>query len=272
MLENILSDLGFTKEEVKTYFHLLELGPATASQIARQLHVPRPSIYGFLLKLREKGLITEAKNFADIKIFTAEPPEKIKLLFEQRLERLQKDEAQYEELLPELMAKRSPLTTPHWQIFQGKEGMKHVLKDALLYSNLQTYSYWPISDMIEVLGQDFLWWLNKRRIKQNLAINTIWPASKAIDLEKHPYMGVGKVMKRQIRLAPKEVDFSMGYWIYGKKAMFISSEREGFGFIIESVELVEMLLSQYQVLWQLSKPVTMDEKALALFLKDLERG
>jgi sugar-specific transcriptional regulator TrmB len=269
MLEQILKRLELDNEAVKTYLHLLEVGPTTASQLAKQLNIPRPSIYGFINRLEEKGLITESKNLADVKVFTAEPPEKIKFLFEQKIEDLKKQENLYEQLLPELIDRKLPYSVPNFQLFKGKEGVKHALKDALLYSNLQTYSYWPISDIIEVVSDEFLWWLNKERIKNNLAIKTIWPRSKAIDLNTHPYMGVGEEMKREIRIAPKNVDFSMGYWIYGRKVMFISSKGEGFGCIIESPELVEMLLSQYMVLWEMSKPVTMKEGALEPFLEEL---
>jgi len=74
-------------------------------------------------------------------------------------------------------------------------------------------------------------------------------------MEKYPFMGSGKEFFREIRIAPKNVEFSMGYWIYENKVVFISSRKSNFGFIVESEEFVEMLRSQWQVVWQMSKPL-----------------
>lgn len=63
----------------------------------------------------------------------------------------------------------------------------------------------------------------------------------------------------------------MGYWIYGNKVAFISSRKESFGFIIESAELVEMLRTQFEVLWKTSKPIKVDPKDTNLFLQELEK-
>jgi hypothetical protein len=62
----------------------------------------------------------------------------------------------------------------------------------------------------------------------------------------------------------------MGYWVYQNKAAFISSRAEGFGFIIESRELVAMLLTQFELLWSLSTPQPQTPKAVSdVFLKSI---
>ena len=90
------------------------------------------------------------------------------------------------------------------------------------------------------------------------------------DIKKHPYLGVGEEFKREIRVAPREVSFSMGYWMYGNKAAFISSRKESWGFIIESAEFTEMLRTQFEVLWKLSKPIQADKRDAEIFLRELE--
>ena len=60
---------------------------------------------------------------------------------------------------------------------------------------------------------------------------------------------------RRIRIAPLEIDFEMGYWIYASKVAFLSSLKESIGFIIESRELVEMMSVQHDIIWRLSQPI-----------------
>ena len=81
---------------------------------------------------------------------------------------------------------------------------------------------------------------------------------------------MGEEFLREIRVAPKEMDFSMGYWVYGRKAAFISSRAESFGYVIESEELVQTLKSQFELIWRLSAPLKVDKASTRAFLKELE--
>lgn len=270
MIEEIFKQLDLSTTEVKTYLLLLETGPIPASQLAKKLNQPRSSLYGFIKRLQEKGLVAESLKLG-IKVFSAEPPEKISLLFQQRIEALERNQKTFQEILPELQKKQGDkYINPKLQLFEGEDGVKNLLKDVLLYSDLETLTFWPIKSMLEVLTPDFLRYHNKVRIKNNLSIRAIWPPSQVVDIKKYPFLGVGVKFKREIRIAPKEVDFSLGYWIYSNRCAFISSRKEGFGFIVESLELAEMLTTQFEVLWKISKPVKTDEKDLTSFLEELE--
>ena len=91
-----------------------------------------------------------------------------------------------------------------------------------------------------------------------------------VALKKHPYLGSGKLFKREVRVAPAEIQFSMGYWIYGNKVAFLSSRKESFGYIIESAELAEMMLSQFEVIWRLAQPLPTKEEEVRDFLKEIK--
>ncbi len=161
------------------------------------------------------------------------------------------------------------ILTPKFQLFEGKENVKNVIKDTLLYRNIETESYWPIRTMLDILGVDFFRYFNKERLKKNIYLRAIWPENQKVDIRKHPYLGVGEDFLREIRLAPKNIDFEMGYWIYGNKVSFISSRKESFGFIIESAEFAEMMRSQFYSIWKTSKAVKIDPKYTDKFLKEV---
>lgn len=269
MLSELLSAIGLSDEETQTYALLLEAGPATVSSLSQKVGKPRPSLYGFLRRLQEKGLVVQSSK-SGVRTYAAEPPEKVNFLFRQKLEDLQSKQKLYQSIIPDL-EKRIPsnLFTPKFQLYEGESGLRHVLKDMLLYRDIKTEALWPIKAMLDMLSPDFFKYHNKERIKNNVSIRAIWPDSQAVDIKDYPYLGVGSELKRQLRIAPKEIDFSMGYWIYKSKAAFISSRKESFGFIIESKELVKMLLSQFEVIWKLSKPVTTKKEDTASFLKEV---
>jgi HTH-type transcriptional regulator, sugar sensing transcriptional regulator len=260
MLENILNSLGLPGDEAKAYLLLLETGSIPVGNLAKKLGVPRSSLYGFLKRLVDQGLVIESIK-GGIKRFSAEPPDKINQLFKERIEQLSVGQEQYQKLLPELRAKQpSKLISPKLQLFEGAEGLGNVLKDMLLYYDMETQAFWPQKKMVDILTPDFFRYHNKERIKNNLSVRAIWPEQQIVDIKKHPYFGTGEEFKRNIRIAPKDVDFTMGYWIYGNKVAFISSRKESFGFIIESSEFAHMLLSQFNLLWNLSTELSTDPK------------
>lgn len=271
MLERLLTSLGFTPEETRTYLLLLETGPTTVGVLAKKTGTPRPSLYGFLRNLHKKGLVSQSQQ-EGVQTFAAESPAKLNTIFEQRIEDLEYNRAQFVEVLPDL-EKRIPfgLLQPRFQLFEGEHGVQHVLKDMLLYRDIQSYAYWPIKAMVDILSPEFFRYHNKERIKRNIFTQAIWPMGQTVPIKDHPYLGSGTAFKREVRIAPKGAEFSMGYWIYKNKVAFVSSRKESFGFIIESKESVDMLLSQFTIIWELAKPMKMDPKDGELFLRELGR-
>ncbi len=271
MLETSFLSLGLTEEETKTYISLLETGPATVAMLAQKLGKPRPSLYGFLKRLQDKGLITQSAKDG-VRTYVAEAPEKVEILFQEKIDALNRSQRAYQELIPALREKvPTAFLNPKFQLYEGAEGLQFVLKDMLLYKNIETYAFWPIKAMVDILSPDFFRSHNKSRIKNNIYTKALWPAEQTVDIKKHPYLGVGEDFRREIRIAPKEIDSTMGYWIYNDKVAFISSRKESFGFIIESRELVQMLLSQFNFIWATSKSIQISSPETDSFINELNR-
>lgn len=269
MFDNIFNALGLKEEEAKIYLLLLETGPLTAGVIAKKIGKPRSSVYEFLKRLQEKEVII-VSFIDDIHTYMPQPPEKISQILQQKIEDLQNKQKLYKNLLPQLdKIVPSKFLSPKFQIHEGEAGLEQVMRDMLLYSNIETQAYWPIKSMVEILSQDFFRYHNKERIKNNIYTRAIWPVSQAVDIKKFPFLGVGEEFKREIRVAPPEIDFSMGYWIYRDKVIFISSRKESFGFVIESRELAEMQRSQFEIIWKISKSLQVNPEDTAGFLKEV---
>ena len=187
------------------------------------------------------------------------------------METLKKAQDDYVKILPELKSKQGKkYQAPKFQVFEGTEELKNALKDMLLYRNMETQAFWPQKKMVEVLSGEFFRYHNKERIKNNLSVRAIWPQHQKVEIKNHPYFGSGEKFLREIRIAPSGTDFHMGYWIYGNKIVFISSARESFGFIIQSQEMAQMLKTQFEILWQISRPLVIKKQDTESFLSEVE--
>ena len=259
MIDYTLFQLGLKDDEVKAFLYLLENGAQTAGNLAKRTGISRPSLYVFLKNLENLGLVVESQKNG-VKVFGTATREKINSIFERRIDELQKGKGDVEKAFLELQAGKIS-TSPKLQFFEGKDGLQHILTDMLLYKNIETKAYWPIKSMLDILSENFFESLNKERIQRKIYTKAIWPDNQTVDIKKHPYLGSGIGFLREIRIAPKDINFSMGYWVYGRKTAFISSKKEAFGFIIESRELAETLSSQFDVIWKFSKPLLLSKSS-----------
>ncbi len=269
MIDKELISIGLKEDETKTFVFLLENPDQTAGVIARRTGLSRPSLYGYLKNLQEKGLVVQSQRNG-VKIFSAAPKEKIDITFNEYVKEITSAQNSIHEAFSEIERGKKPASSPHLQIFEGKKEMQHLTRDLLLYRDIESQSYWPIKTMLEALGESFFKEFNRERIKRNIHIDAIWPQKQVVDLKKYPYMGAGGDFLREIRIAPKEIDFSMGYWIYGNKVSFVSSQKSNFGFIIESQEFADMLSSQFKVMWKLSKKIAIPEKESERLFKEMQ--
>jgi len=264
MLINILKKIGFSDNTSRIYIRLLETGYSSARQLAENLNLPRPTIYDNLKILMQNGLAVEREE-GNKKLFGIDDPKNLEHLVGSKIETLQKDEQTLKKMLPSMMRKVKTIE-PKIKFYSGAEGIKQVLKNLLWYDNIETLTMWPISEMAEILGKEYLADLNKKRIRRNISIRAIWPINKTVDFKEYPFLGVGKRHLRQLRTAPKEMSWNMSYWLYADKVAFISSQMEGFGFVVHSQDFVDLMKTQFEVIWSLSKPIKPQPKYTDKFL------
>ncbi|MCX6793353.1 MAG: helix-turn-helix domain-containing protein [Candidatus Falkowbacteria bacterium] len=271
MLEKTLEKLGFKKEHTDVYLSLLENGVMSAGNLAKRLNIPRTTLYGLLEDLAQGGLILQSEK-DNIKLWQAVDPENIKNLINDRINSLENTRSDFDGILEKLKSsQKTDFISPKFNYFEGAEEMRRMLKNVLLYDDLDTELCWPAKDMIKVVGEDFLFEFNKKRVRNNINIRVIWPMDKSGDIKKDIFLAPGKEVKREVRIAPEGIDFSMGYWAYGNKVIFMSSKKENFGFVVESKELRQLLKTQFEILWNISKPLTEDEASKKAFINSMMR-
>lgn len=269
MLDKIFEKLNLKKEHTNVYLSLLENGIMSAGNLTKRLDVPRSTLYGLLNDLATNGLVLQNEK-ENVKLWQAVDPENIKTILNDKINSLENTRNSFDSLLEKLKSsQKTDFTSPKFNYFEGVEEMKIMLKNVLLYDNLHTELCWPVKDVIKVVGEEFLHEFNKKRVRNNIYIRVIWPTDKTSDITKDIFLAPGKEVKREVRIAPEGVDFSMGYWAYGNKVIFMSSKKENFGFIVESKELRQLLKTQFEILWNISKPLKENVESSRKFLDDI---
>lgn len=265
VFKKLFDELGLSENAYRVYTQLLENGISTARMLSEGVGIPRPSVYDSLRILIQKGLVTE-RDEGNKKQFQIDDVKNLPRVLNEKIDALTKERDEVEAILPRLL-KQTAFVEPKIKFYSGADGVRQVLNDMLWYEHTETFTMWPISEMIDLLGKEYMANLNKRRIRQHISIRGLWPTDKKVSFKEYPFMGVGKGFYREIRITPKEMTWNMSYWSYADKVAFISSHRETFGFVIHSRDFTELIKTQFEVIWKMSKPIKPEPLYTDPFLK-----
>ena len=267
MFKKLFEDLGLSENTHRVYLQLIQNGTSSARMLAENLSIPRPSVYDNLKILIQKGLVIE-RNEGNKKLFQVDDVKNLPRLLTDKIAVLQEEAKELEDILPKLLS-QSQAIEPKIKFYSGVEGVRQVLNDMLWYKDLQTVALWSISEMVELLGKEYMADMNRKRIRQRLSTRGVWPEDKRVDLKNHPFLGVGEGFYREIRIAPKGMTWNMSYWAYADKVALISSRKETFGFVIHSRDFAEMIKAQFEVIWKASKPIKAEPEHTDSFLRTI---
>ena len=133
-IESTLEEIGLTKNEIKIYLALLELGLTTSGAIIKKTGIHTSKVYDGLERLSEKGLVTHIIK-ANTKHFKAVSPDRLLDFLENKKKRLEQQENEIKNILPELKLKQQLVgDETEAEIFKGWKGMDtvyRILRDAL---------------------------------------------------------------------------------------------------------------------------------------------
>jgi len=251
-IKKLLSIFNLRDIEIEVYKILLENGQLGATEVAKKASISRTSVYDLLDKLIEVGLVSETQKMGQ-KFFTIQPPEKLKLLIEEKEAEINQAKKLTDDLA-DYFYKNKKSVKPKLQLFDGKQELQQMMKDLLLYRDITVYAFWPVEVITKLLTPEFMTEFHKKRTERNISLKVIWPAKQLSKIKKHAFLK-DKTQKRQAKIAPANIDFSLGYTIYGNTVRFISSSRENFGFLVESRELADTMKAQFEFIWQKSRKI-----------------
>lgn len=240
----ILEKAGLTKNEVKTYLALLELGQATAIQISKKAELHTSRAYESLNRLLDKGLVSAVER-RGVKHFQAAEPQVILNYMEQR-----KDDV--EKLLPELeLLQQKQTETPTATVYYGFKGvtnwftnlLRSVEKgDEILVFGASGREY--ASDTAQTFFKNYTRQRIKKGIKQKLLFNVgSKEAGGYYEKQKHT----------TVRYLPQGAATPAAINIVGNKVATLVWRGAPTLFVIDSKEVADSYRAYFKVLWGASK-------------------
>lgn len=248
ILEKMLKEFGLNEKEIVVYFACLQCGPSYATYVARKAKINRSSCYAILDSLIKHGLVN--KSGAEKKFqFTAEPPERLMLLIQEKQKKITDLERKYVKLLPELKSLYDTTEElPKIRFLEGVKGIKSIYEDTLK-TLPKGGEYWhlnpDIKALMDLIGEEWIEGNIRKRVSQGIK-------SKAI-IEKTPWVEKeikkNKQAYRESVLLPKEIKMPARLHIYANKVAIFSLKKEPTGVLIEDKNVADLIKMLYQALW-----------------------
>ena len=262
-----LRSIGLPDTASRVYFELLTKSNLTARQLADLVGVSRPSVYDHLKILTNAGLVVEVTR-DDKTYFAIADPRNLTSYVDKRIEELVEGKEALVQEIPKVHSSDES-SEPRTQFYAGVEGVKRVLQDMLWRQDIETLTMWPMMEMLEILGADYLKDLNRKRIRNNIFVRSIWPSGNGAHFKEIPFLGVGSGHLRESRYAPKGFVWDMSYWLYGDKVAFISSSKERFALLVQSKDFASLIRANFEIVWKASTPVKPEPKYTDAFLEEI---
>ncbi|MEI7452221.1 MAG: helix-turn-helix domain-containing protein [Candidatus Falkowbacteria bacterium] len=241
--KNQLIELGFSDKEAGVYLALLELGPATTTEISRNAKINRTTGYDILESLVSEGLINPIGE-TKVQKFVAENPEKVISFLENRIRQSQEKLKQAYLLLPELLSVYNIKEKPKVKFYEGLERVKEAYEDTLTAQN-EILGYAVGADAFEAVGEEYLRKYFKKRVERRIKIRLIAPD----DLDSLKVIAKDKEELRESLVVPRnKFYFSTETNIYNNKILTISW-KEKFAVIIESQEIADAQRNVFELAW-----------------------
>lgn len=250
-----LQEFGLGEKESKVYLASLELGEATADQLAKHSGVNRSTTYVQIQDLMSVGLMS-THDKGKKTFFTAESPDNLQRLFERKKQEIDLQSKALEAFVPELMRLHdSAGERPVVRFFEGKEGLTTMRNEVLKLKDTTVYFAFSFDYLWDIYDWDELMYFTETKAKRNITSMVLYNKS-GDDIPASPeYKLVGR------RLQEKDFPFESDIYIYQNKVAIASTKGNIAGVIIESDAISRSMLSLFQLAWEAAGPLQTTDPA-----------
>lgn len=263
MDQNLLTRMGLTAAQAKTYLELIKAGSLTPPQLAKAINESRTTAYMALARLEEVGLAVKQQG-AKKQTFEPASPSALDTFLADRQRELADTERAYRDALPNLLSYYYTYRgKPGVRFFEGSDGLEKLYEDILrtratvdiVRTTADQDNFGDAGNAASILGK----YLDTRAkldiTSQLLAPALPGPMNWAKENDER--------LKRTVTwfppaayTAPVEIN------VYGNKVSFISFGDEAIGTIIESPQVAQAMRELY-VMAQRGAKAMMDDKEAA---------
>ncbi len=236
--EELLRNLGLSLNEAKSYLAALELGSASAQEIAKKAGIIRTTAYSVLEGLVAKNFVFKTKEKRKSR-YVAAAPENLLMKFANYGRQLQSR-------LPQLQAiYNAHRTKPKVVFFEGKDGIKEMYRETVREKPSEILEYnasFIFGAFPDYTPDEYV----KDRKRENIRARRIapddenWRRHAARDKEE---LSVTKLLSPEDFNPPVEIN------IYQDKVAIMSYE-DKLGLVVESKGIAKTMRQIYELLWK----------------------
>lgn len=242
-----LEHLGLTANEAKIYVASLELGSATAQQIAAKAAVVRPTAYVAIGGLIKRGLIssfTKGKK----QYFTAEKPDQLMRLVQEEKKKVLDQEEKLKSILPGLSSLISLAgEKPEVKYYEGMEGLE-AMRKVLFDSGIKQFDgvLGSLSALVKTVPEEM-------RVMYNLQTKKAGISGRQINLEGSgdKLTTTNAILKDKLKFKHfKSKQKTKGeVSVFGEYASFIVYGDKPYGILIRSKDIATVLQTMFEIAW-----------------------
>ncbi|MBI2572684.1 hypothetical protein HYV86_02400 [Candidatus Woesearchaeota archaeon] len=248
-IEMILEGIGLTKNEIKIYLALLELGLTSSGAIIKKTGIHTSKVYDGLERLADKGLVTHVVQ-SNMKYFKAVSPDRLLDFLEDKKKELELQEKEIKSILPELKLKQQLTDNDtEAEVFRGWKGMETVykmLRDTLKKGDTNLVfgaSKGENEEQVQRFFNKHLKLMAQKGIKQRIIYNETARGNIEEQL-KYPRFFKTKYLAHT---TPSEIN------IWADKMMVVILKKIPTVILVSDEQVADSFREYFYVMWELAK-------------------
>jgi sugar-specific transcriptional regulator TrmB len=240
-MEEVLVELGLSKNEAAVYLKLSELGTSSAYKVARESGIFKANTYDALKRLAEKGLVSKEEIEGKV-VYTALDPSLLMNLIESKKEKLSK-------IMPQLrLMQQFVKSESNVQIYKGTEALRNIFYHILEF-NEPFYTFGIPKEAYPAVR----FWIDnfhKERKKRGIKMYHIYnfEAKERMKQLKH-------VPLTPVRCLPQLFDSKVSTNICGDEVFLVIFTQPLKIILIKDADLAKAYKNYFQLLWKNARKI-----------------
>jgi len=235
--ENILRDLGLSKNESKVYLSLLTLGIVSAGKVAERCKLHRTNVYDALERLIAKGLVSYVVNKNNVKTFEATDPNKLLMLIKEK-------EKAVSNIMPQLLLeKQLSQKKASAQVYEGLKAFKLAEYNLLKYN--EPILAYGIPAVVPDAVKSYIMGFHRERIEKKIVFKHIYNEDA-----KDRIKILNEMEYTEAKYLPEEFNSPVTTMICGPEVLLINWAKPLTFIRIENEQLANAYKSYFDVLYK----------------------
>ncbi|MBD3329628.1 winged helix-turn-helix transcriptional regulator [Candidatus Dojkabacteria bacterium] len=255
-IQDFMSNLGLSKEELDIYLTLLDKGKLNNTEISNTTKIPRTTANRKIKRLLGNGLISQSSKNGQ-KTYIAEKPEKIELMLRHKKlyyeRKIQENQDSINELphlinsIFNLIPNGSDNTEAMVKYYQGRKGYIDICNRALEFAQEEILQISNCEKWRRIFTSEYS--LNNyvpRRLKKKISVRALVTNNK----KGREFQKEGEKLNRETRFLSDNVDFNGSLLIYDNEVSILLPQKPYIAILLTSQEIYQIFLSLFNDLWK----------------------